>query len=156
MMKKLVAIAVTLVSAAMLPAHAQSIEITANGSNPTRAGDPSQFAGQVLINTLTTKASAAYAGSGLVNFAPGARTAWHTHPVGQWLYVTVGNGWVQQEGQPVLDIKAGDAVWIPAGVKHWHGATDKNAMGHIAITPHHEGKNVVWMEQVSDADYRKH
>lgn len=153
-MKKLLAIA-ALASIATLPAHAQSIEITANGSNPTRAGNPSQFIGQVMVDTLTTKGSAVFAGSGLVTFAPGARTAWHTHPVGQWLYVTVGNGWVQEEGQPVRDIKAGDAVWIPAGVKHWHGATDKNGISHVAVTPHHEGKNVEWMEQVSDADYRK-
>ena len=154
MMKKLLATGV-LASAAALPVYGQGIEITPNGANPTRAANPSQFSGQVTVNALTTKGSSAYAGSGLVSFTPGGRTAWHTHPVGQWLYVTVGNGWVQAEGEPVLDIKAGDAVWIPAGVKHWHGATDRNGMSHIAVTPHHEGKNVEWLEQVSDADYRK-
>lgn len=153
-MKKLLATA-ALASAATLPAHAQSIEVTANGSNPTRPGNSSQFSGQVMVDALTTKSSAIFAGSGLVTFSPGARTAWHTHPAGQWLYVTVGNGWIQQEGQAVRDIKAGDAVWIPAGVKHWHGATDKNGMSHVAVTPHHEGKNVQWMEQVSDSDYIK-
>lgn len=154
MMKMLLATA-ALASATALPAQAQSIEITASGSNPTRAAAPSQFTGQVLIDALTTKSSVAFAGSGLVSFAPGARTAWHTHPAGQWLYVTVGHGRVQAEEQPAHDIKAGDAVWIPAGVKHWHGASEKNGMSHIAITPYLDGKNVEWMEQVSDADYRK-
>lgn len=153
-MKKFLATA-ALASAVTLPTHAQSIEIAVNGSTPTRAGNPAQFSGQVMVDALTTKGSGVYAGSGLVTFTPGARTAWHTHPVGQWLYVTVGNGWVQEEGQPVRDIKAGDAVWIPAGVKHWHGATDKNGMSHVAVTPYHEGKNVEWLELVSDADYRK-
>lgn len=154
-MKKLLVTASMLASAAVASAHAQNIEITPNGQNPTRSADPSQFSGQVLVDALTTKGSSAFAGSGLVTFAPGARTAWHSHPAGQWLYVTVGNGWVQQEGQPVRDIKAGDAVWIPAGVKHWHGATDRNGMSHVAVTPHLGGKNVDWMEQVSDTDYLK-
>lgn len=154
-MKKLSASAGMLASVAAASAHAQNIEIATNGSNATRYGDPSQFAGQVLLDGLTTQSSSASFGSGLVSFAPGARTAWHSHPAGQWLYVTAGKGWVQQHGQPVQEIKTGDAVWIPAGVKHWHGATDKNSMSHIGITPYRDGKNVDWMEQVSDADYRK-
>lgn len=153
-MTKLLA-ATSLISSVMLSAHAQNIEIAPNGSNATRAGNPSQFTGPVMVDALTTKGSVVFAGSGLVSFSPGARTAWHTHPAGQWLYVTVGNGWVQEEGQPVRDINAGDAVWIPAGVKHWHGATDKNGMSHVAVTPYHEGKNVEWMEQVRDTDYRQ-
>lgn len=154
-MKKILATAGVLASVAASTVYAQGIEITHGGQLPTRPGDPSQFSGNVSIDALTTKGSAAFAGSGLVAFAPGARTAWHSHPAGQWLYVTVGNGWVQQEGQAVQALKAGDAVWIPAGVKHWHGATEKNAMSHVAVTPHLDGKNVAWMEQVSDADYGK-
>lgn len=153
-MKKLFAIAGVVASVSAVSVHAESIEITPNGQNPTRTADPSQFTGQVLVDALTTKGSSAFAGSGLVSFAPGARTAWHTHPAGQWLYVTVGKGWVQQEGQQVREIKAGDAVWIPAGVKHWHGATDKHGMSHVAVTPHQGGKNVDWKEQVNEADYR--
>ncbi|WP_322982076.1 cupin domain-containing protein [Pseudomonas sp. C11] len=153
-MKTLLASA-ALACATTLPAYAETIEIAASGVNPTRAGNPAQFTGQVLVDALTTPSSAEFAGSGLVSFAPGARTAWHTHPAGQWLYVTVGSGWVQQEGQPVREIKSGDAVWIPAGVKHWHGATDQNTMSHVAVTPFHEGKNVEWLEQVSDAIYLK-
>lgn len=155
MMKKLLASAGIAASVAAVSAQAQNIEINANGSTPTRNADPAQFEGRVLLDGLTTKNSVTSFGSGLVSFAPGARTAWHSHPAGQWFYVTVGTGWVRQEGEPVQEVKAGDAVWIPAGVKHWHGATDKHSMSHVAITPYRDGKNVTWMEQVSDADYRK-
>lgn len=134
-------------------AHADSIQIKPSGSAPSAIGSLSQFTGNVTIDGLTTPESAAFADSGLVAFAPCARTVWHSLPAGQWLFITVGTGWVQEMGQPRKLVKAGDAVWIPKGVKHWHGATDKNGMSHIAITPMHEGKNVDWMEELSQADY---
>jgi quercetin dioxygenase-like cupin family protein len=92
--------------------------------------------------------------SGLVTFAPGARSAWHTHPAGQLLIVTSGTGWVQEEGGEKREIKPGDVIWTPPGVKHWHGATATTSMGHIAITSVVDGKNVDWAEKVSDEQYR--
>ena len=88
-------------------------------------------------------------------FEPGARTAWHTHPLGQTLVVTAGLGWVQREGGPIEEIRAGDVVWFPPGLKHWHGASPTTAMTHIAIQESLEGKNVEWMEKVPDEQYRK-
>jgi quercetin dioxygenase-like cupin family protein len=88
-----------------------------------------------------------------VRFAPGARTAWHKHPLGQRLVVLEGSGWTQVEGDPVEAIHAGDVVWCPPGVRHWHGATPTTAMAHIAIQESHNGSPVTWMEHVSDADY---
>lgn len=90
---------------------------------------------------------------GLVTFAPGARSAWHTHPGGQLIIVTSGTGWIQQEGGPKREIKPGDVIWTPPGIKHWHGATAANSMSHIAITNVVNGKNVNWMEKVSDEQY---
>ena len=88
-------------------------------------------------------------------FAPGARSAWHTHPAGQILIVTSGTGWAQEEGGQKREIKPGDVIWTPPGVKHWHGATTTNFMSHIAITNMADGKNVDWLEKVSDEQYRK-
>ncbi len=95
----------------------------------------------------------ARAGGASVTFEPGARTAWHTHPLGQTLIVTAGAGRVQQWGGPVQTIRAGDTVWIPPGVKHWHGAAPTTAMSHIAIAESQEGKVVDWLEQVSESQY---
>jgi len=92
---------------------------------------------------------------GQVTFEPGARTMWHTHPLGQTLIVTSGLGWVQCEGGPIEEIRPGDVVWFPPGEKHWHGATATTAMTHIAITESLNGTNVEWMEKVSDEQYRK-
>jgi quercetin dioxygenase-like cupin family protein len=92
---------------------------------------------------------------GRVTFEPGARSAWHTHPLGQTLVVTAGTGWIQQWGGPIQEIREGDVVWIPPGQKHWHGATPTTRMTHIAITEFLEAKNVEWMEQVSDEQYRR-
>jgi quercetin dioxygenase-like cupin family protein len=92
---------------------------------------------------------------GLVTFEPGARTMWHTHPLGQTLFVTSGLGWVQCEGGPIEEIRPGDVVWFPPGEKHWHGATATTAMTHLAITESLDGKNVEWLEKVSDEQYRK-
>ena len=93
--------------------------------------------------------------SNRVSFEPGARTAWHTHPLGQTLYVVSGVGRVQTKGGPVREIRPGDVVWIPPGEKHWHGATQTNAMAHIALQEAFEGKPVDWLEQVSDEQYRE-
>jgi quercetin dioxygenase-like cupin family protein len=89
-----------------------------------------------------------------VTFEPGARTAWHTHPLGQTLIVTAGFGWVQREGASVEEVRPGDVVWFPPGLKHWHGATPTTAMTHVAITETLNGKNVDWMEKLSDEQYR--
>ena len=94
-------------------------------------------------------------GAGQVTFEPGARTAWHTHPLGQTLIVTAGLGWVQREGGPIEEIRPGDVVWFPPGLKHWHGASPITAMSHIAIQESLGGKNVDWMEKVSDEQYRR-
>jgi quercetin dioxygenase-like cupin family protein len=88
-------------------------------------------------------------------FEPGARTAWHTHPLGQTLFFTAGRGWVQTWGDSIVEVFPGDVVWIPAGEKHWHGASPATAMTHIAITEALDGKAVDWMEHVSDEQYRK-
>ncbi|WP_348266157.1 cupin domain-containing protein [Edaphobacter paludis] len=90
----------------------------------------------------------------IVTFEPGARTAWHTHPLGQTLIVTFGTGWVQREGGPIEEIRPGDVVWFPAGEKHWHGATATMAMSHIAIAEKLDGKAVEWMEKVTDQQYQ--
>jgi quercetin dioxygenase-like cupin family protein len=94
-------------------------------------------------------------GGGIVTFEPGARTAWHTHPLGQTLIVTAGVGLVQEWDGPVQEIRPGDIVWIPPGVKHWHGATTTNGMSHIAVSEALDGKSVAWMEQVSEDQYRR-
>jgi quercetin dioxygenase-like cupin family protein len=93
--------------------------------------------------------------AGHVTFEPGARSAWHTHPLGQTLIVTSGLGWAQAEGGPIEEIRPGDVVWFPPGLKHWHGATPATAMSHIAITEFQNGKNVDWLEKVSDEQYRR-
>jgi quercetin dioxygenase-like cupin family protein len=92
--------------------------------------------------------------AGLVTFEPGARSAWHTHPLGQTLIVTQGVGWTQCEGEPIVEIRAGDVIWCPPNHRHWHGATPTTAMAHIAITEQLNGKNVEWMEKVTDEQYR--
>ena len=93
--------------------------------------------------------------AGSVTFEPGARTAWHTHPLGQTLIITAGLGWVQTEGGQIEEVRPGDVVWFPPGEKHWHGATPTTAMTHIAVQELLNGKNVDWMEKVSDAQYGK-
>lgn len=137
------------------PTLAQSIEITPNDSTPSAIGAPGQFTGQVIIDPLFSATDDTRSTTGGVTFAPGARTAWHTHPAGQLLIVTSGKGWVQQQREARREINPGDAVWIPAGVKHWHGATDATAMRHIAVSYMRDGKNVDWLEPVTDEQYRR-
>ena len=148
-------IAATMTAAALggAPADAQDIQVFPSGSSPSVIADPKNFSGQVVVDLLTPPSVETPASSGLVIFAPRARTAWHSHPAGQMLIVTAGKGWVQREGQVRQEITSGDVVWIPAGIKHWHGATDTNGMSHVAITYIQNGKNADWMETVSDQEY---
>jgi quercetin dioxygenase-like cupin family protein len=129
------------------------IDIKRNGSRPSVRGPAQSFTGSVIVDPLFEATEHTHATGGLVTFEPGARTAWHTHPAGQTLIVTAGVGWVQQSGGERQQIQPGDVIWIPPGLKHWHGATATNGMSHIAITNVLNGKNVDWMEQVSDEQY---
>ena len=131
------------------------MQIKRNGSQPSQMGPGEYFTGNVRIDPLFQSPGPAQFGGAAVTFEPGARSAWHTHPLGQTLIVTAGTGWAQQEGGEKQEIKPGDVIWTPPGVKHWHGATATNAMTHIAITESLEGKNVEWMEKVSDGQYAK-
>jgi quercetin dioxygenase-like cupin family protein len=150
----LIAAALTsLTLAGVASADGQEIQVFPSGSSSSIIADPKNFSGQVVVDLLTPPTVETPASSGLVTFAPGARTAWHSHPAGQMLIVTAGMGWVHQEGQDRQEITPGDVVWIPAAVKHWHGATDTNAMSHIAVTYIQDGKNADWMELVTDEEY---
>lgn len=131
------------------------IDIKRNGSRPSQKGPQDWFTGTVRIDPLFQAPDPARVGAGQVTFEPGARTAWHTHPLGQTLIVTAGLGWVQREGGTIEEIRPGDVVWFPPGLKHWHGASPTTAMTHIAIQESSGGKNVDWMEKVSDEQYRK-
>ncbi|MCC6776410.1 MAG: cupin domain-containing protein [Hyphomicrobiales bacterium] len=131
------------------------MEIKRSGSQPSRKGPPEWFTGEVRIDPLHTASEPARAGAGCVTFEPGARTAWHTHPLGQTLIIMFGCGWVQREGGPVEVVRAGDVVWFPPGLKHWHGATPTTAMTHIAIQETLDGRNVDWLEKVNDEQYRR-
>ena len=130
------------------------MEIKRNGSQPSGKGSSDYFTGMVRVDPLFQAPDPARASGGSVTFEPGARTAWHVHPLGQTLIVTAGCGKVQREGGQVEEIRPGDVVWIPPGVKHWHGAGSTTAMTHIAIQDKLDGKVVEWMEQVSDTQYR--
>ena len=131
------------------------IEIKRNGSRPSSKGSPDWFTGSVRVDQLFQAPDPARVGAGHVTFEPGARTNWHTHPLGQTLIITSGLGWVQRDGGPIEEVRPGDVVWFPPGLKHWHGATLTTGMTHIAIQESLEGKNVDWMERVSDEQYRK-
>jgi quercetin dioxygenase-like cupin family protein len=129
------------------------MEIKRSGSQPSAKGPSDWFTGTVRIDPLFTAPAPARASGALVTFEPGARTAWHTHPLGQTLIVTAGCGRVQREGGAVQEIRAGDVVWFAPGEMHWHGAAPTTAMSHIAIQESQEGTVVTWMAQVADADY---
>ena len=131
------------------------MEIKRNGSRPSARGPQEYFTGAVRVDPLFEAPDPARVRGALVTFEPGARTAWHTHPLGQTLVVTSGLGWVQREGGPVAEIRPGDVVWFPPGEKHWHGATATTAMSHIAVQEALNGDVVEWMEKVGDAQYRR-
>ena len=129
------------------------MEIKRIESQPTRKGSAEWFTGSVRIQPLFEASKPARVRGASVTFAPGARTAWHTHPLGQTLIVTSGLGWAQREGGPVEEIQPGDVVWFAPNEKHWHGATPIKAMTHIAIQEALGGKVVDWMEKVTDKQY---
>jgi quercetin dioxygenase-like cupin family protein len=131
------------------------MNITHSGSQPSAHAPPDCFTGFVRIHPLFAATAPARAAGNAVTFEPGARTAWHTHPLGQTLLVTFGCGWVQREGGPVEEVRPGDVVWFEPGEKHWHGATATTAMTHIAIQEALDGKPVDWMEHVSDEQYHR-
>ncbi|GAB5096519.1 cupin domain-containing protein [Caballeronia sp. LP006] len=124
------------------------------GSQSSATGPAEYFTGTVRIDAPFAGDEPARIGGATVTFEPGARTAWHTHPLGQTLIVIAGRGWVQRDGGPLEDIRAGDIVWIAPGEKHWHGATATTAMTHIAIAEKLDGSPVDWMEKVTDEQYR--
>ena len=132
-----------------------TMEIKRSGSQPSGKGPADYFTGAVRIDPLFQAPDPARVRGASVTFEPGARTAWHTHPLGQTLIVTSGGGWAQVWGGPVEEIHPGDVVWFRPGEKHWHGATPTTAMTHIAIQEALDGKVVDWMEQVSDQQYRR-
>ncbi len=131
------------------------MNITRAGSQPSSKGPADWFTGTVRIDPLFVAPEPALVQGAHVTFEPGARTAWHTHPLGQTLIVTSGLGWAQRWGGPVEEIRPGDVVWFVPGEKHWHGASPTTAMTHIAIQENKDGKVVDWMEHVTDEQYRK-
>jgi 4-carboxymuconolactone decarboxylase len=132
---------------------AQTIKITRSGSQTTQQAPAENFTGSARVEPLFQANAPARAAGARVTFEPGARTGWHSHPLGQILIVTAGVGRVQRWGDPVEEIRPGDVVWTPPGQKHWHGAAPDSSMTHIAITEELDGKRVQWMEKVSDAQY---
>jgi quercetin dioxygenase-like cupin family protein len=131
------------------------MEIRRGGSQPSNKGSEEYFTGAVRIDPLFQAPNPARVVGANVTFEPGARTAWHTHPLGQTLIVTAGCGWAQQYGGPVEEIRPGDVIWFPPGAKHWHGAAPTTAMMHFAIQEALNGKTVEWMEKVTDESYRR-
>lgn len=129
------------------------MEITRIGSKPSGKGPSDWFTGAVRIDPLFDANEARRAASAIVTFEPGARTAWHTHPLGQTLIITAGVGWVQKQDGPIEEVRPGDVVWFEPNEKHWHGATATNGMTHIAIQENLNGKVVEWMEKVTDEQY---
>jgi quercetin dioxygenase-like cupin family protein len=140
-------------AAADKPAASQTVSVA--GSRPAAKGPAEYFTGQLRIDPLFTSKDTAPFSGGYVTFEPGARSAWHTHPAGQHLIITSGVGWTQEWGGAIVEIRAGDVVWCPPGVKHWHGATPMTAVTHIALTGTVGDKNVDWLEKVSDEQYGK-
>jgi len=142
----------------IMPASAQqqgtsSMEIARNGTQPSTAGSPDYFTGRVRVDSPFQRQEPSRLAGATVTFEPGARSNWHTHPLGQTLIVTAGTGWTQCDGGPIVEIRAGDIIWCPPGHRHWHGATPTTAMTHIALQEALDGKVIDWMEPVSDAQY---
>lgn len=136
------------------PTVASDMVVLTAGSQPSRPGPSENFTGSVRVDPLFTAQSPARTNGAFVTFEPGARSAWHTHPLGQTLIVTFGVGLVQRWGGPVIEVRAGDVVWFPPGQKHWHGAAETTPMTHIAVQEQLDAKTVDWLEKVSDEQYR--
>jgi len=137
----------------MVAATVVSLSIARAGTQPSQKGPAEYFTGTVRVDPLFQAKESTHASGAYVTFEPGARTAWHTHPLGQTLVVTAGVGRVQIEGGPIEEIRPGDVVSIPPGKRHWHGASPTTAMTHLAIQEHLNGKVVEWMEKVTDEQY---
>jgi quercetin dioxygenase-like cupin family protein len=152
-MRLLAVMIASLLLAALSFAQTTELVIQRAGSQPSTKGPTDRFTATVRVDPLFAARDPGRTSGGSVTFEPGARSAWHTHPLGQILIVTAGVGRVQQWDGPVQEIRPGDIVWIPPGVKHWHGAAPTTAMTHIAIQEHVDGKVVDWMEKVSDEQY---
>ncbi len=150
---KCVAAAMSLLAGAAMANEGGAVSIVRPGSQPTVKASSEFFSGDARIDSLFKGTGDARISGGIVTFEPGARTAWHTHPLGQTLFVTAGSGLVQEWGKPVQEMKPGDIVWIPAGVKHWHGASATVGMAHLAFAEQLDGNAVQWMEKVSDEQY---
>ncbi len=149
-----IALCILAASALSQPSPEQgALRITRNGTQPPRPAPADHFTGSARVDTPFQASAPARVSGARVTFEAGARTAWHIHPLGQTLIVTSGTGRVQRWGDPVEEIRQGDVVWIPPGVKHWHSAAPNSSMAHIAITELMDGKTVEWMEKVSDAEY---
>lgn len=159
-MNRLIAPFTFLACRAVIPVQAQDrpmrIEVSDLQSRPDYVGPTEYFTGTAVIEPLFSSRDEARAGAARVTFVPGARTVWHSHPRGQTLVVTSGRGWVQERGGERHEIKAGDVVWTPPGVEHWHGATPEHALSHVAIQEAQDGSVVNWMEPVSDEEYQEH
>lgn len=148
------AVALSLLLSTATAAEPLRIAVARVGSQPSSVGPEQNFTGSVRVDSRFQAAAPARVGGGIVTFEPSARTAWHSHPLGQTLIVTAGVGLVQQWDEPVQEIRPGDVVWIPPGAKHWHGASPTVGMSHVAIAEALDGKSTDWMEKVSDAQYR--
>lgn len=131
------------------------MKLTRNAEQQTQKGPSENFTGDVYIGGAFAGEEPSRVTGATVTFTPGARTNWHTHPLGQTLLVTDGVGWTQCEGEEIVEIRAGDIIWCPPGHKHWHGASPNRAMTHIAIQEKKDGKVVEWLEPVTDAQYSK-
>src|SRR3954454_8563916 len=131
------------------------MEIVRNGTQPSMKGPAQWFTGNVRIDSLFQRQEPSRVGGAIVTFEPGARTAWHSHPLGQTLIVTSGTGWTRCEGEERGEIRAGDVIWCPPDHKHWHRATDTTPMTQIAIQESLNGSPVTWMEHVTDEQYLK-
>ncbi|MGE4048506.1 MAG: cupin domain-containing protein [Acetobacteraceae bacterium] len=137
------------------PAKADAVQILRNGSRASTTGDASNFVGSVRVDRLFSAATPSRMSGGNVTFEPGARSNWHTHPVGQVLIVTAGLGWVQQAGGEIQEMRPGDVVVIAPDVRHWHGASPTTSVTHIALQEQEGGSAVNWLEPVTDAQYRR-
>ena len=129
------------------------MEIIKHEAQPPTRGSADHFTGTVLIASSFQRGGTSRMAGAIVTFEPGARSAWHTHPLGQTLIVTAGRGWTQCESGPIVEIAEGDVIWCPPGHRHWHGATPTTAMTHIAVQEALDGRNVVWLQKVTDEEY---
>jgi len=150
----LLLLSVVMTDVAAAQTSAPQITITPTTAQEVITGAPDHFTGSVRVKSLFDPTEPSRTSGGVVTFQPGARSAWHTHPLGQILIVTDGVGWIQQWGGPVQVVRKGDVVWIPPGVKHWHGATPTSAMTHIAVQESLNGVAVNWLEQVTNEQYQ--